>query len=175
MLKGREIALTLSSSWIMNVVSINVCIINHISTNWTSVEPLGLSDMETCLDNCLFQNKRQLHDLQFSYVGGMQAVAVVRVLCSSALREPRDDCFWFEWASICSISHGKAREMRGKCKHEVVFCLRIVFIVFRRSCYFCQNNTQHKDASDLIIAPNKFIFFTQDCRNVETAVTRGSF
>lgn len=53
MLKGREIALTLRSSWIMNVVSINVCIINHISTNWTSVEPVGLSDMETGLDYCL--------------------------------------------------------------------------------------------------------------------------
>lgn len=36
----------------MNVVSINVCIINHISTNWTSVEPVGLSDMETGLDYC---------------------------------------------------------------------------------------------------------------------------
>ena len=37
----------------MNVVSINVCIINHISTNWTTVEPVGLSDTETCLDYCL--------------------------------------------------------------------------------------------------------------------------
>ena len=37
----------------MNVVSINVCIINHISTNWTSVEPVGLSDMETGLECCL--------------------------------------------------------------------------------------------------------------------------
>lgn len=53
MLKGREIALTLRSSWIMNAVSINVCIINHISTNWTSVEPAVLSDMETGLDYCL--------------------------------------------------------------------------------------------------------------------------
>lgn len=37
----------------MNAVSINVCIINHISTNWTSVEPVVLSDMETVLDYCL--------------------------------------------------------------------------------------------------------------------------
>lgn len=49
MLKEREIALTLSSPSIMNAVSINVCIINHISTNWTNVEPVGLSDMETGL------------------------------------------------------------------------------------------------------------------------------
>lgn len=37
----------------MNAVSINVCIINHISTNWTSVEPVVLSDMETGLGYCL--------------------------------------------------------------------------------------------------------------------------
>lgn len=37
----------------MNAVSINVCIINHMSTNWPSVEPGGLSDMETSLDYCL--------------------------------------------------------------------------------------------------------------------------
>lgn len=37
----------------MNVVSISVCIINHISANWTSVEPVDLSDMETGLDSCL--------------------------------------------------------------------------------------------------------------------------
>lgn len=37
----------------MNAVSINVCIINHISTNWTCVEPVVLSDMETGLGYCL--------------------------------------------------------------------------------------------------------------------------
>lgn len=48
----------------MNVVSINVCIIDHISTNWTSVEPVGLSDMETgpCPLSPL-QNKRLPHCL----------------------------------------------------------------------------------------------------------------
>lgn len=37
----------------MNAVSINVCIINHISTNWTSVEPVVLSDMETGPGYCV--------------------------------------------------------------------------------------------------------------------------
>lgn len=53
MLKEKEIALTLRISWIMKAVSINVCIINHISTNRTSVEPVVLSDMETGLPCCL--------------------------------------------------------------------------------------------------------------------------
>lgn len=53
MLKGREIALTLRSSWIINAVAINVCIINHISTHWTGMEPTGLSGMETGPGYCL--------------------------------------------------------------------------------------------------------------------------
>lgn len=83
MLKGREIALTLRSSWIMNVVSINVCIINHISTNWTSVEPVGLSDMETGLDYCLcFRIKDHKSRMICSFLGGgdtqvEQAIALV--------------------------------------------------------------------------------------------------
>lgn len=44
----------------MNAASINVCIINHISTNRSSVEPVGLSDMETRLDYCLLEEKRQV-------------------------------------------------------------------------------------------------------------------
>lgn len=67
----------------MNVVSINVCIINHISTNWTSVEPVGLSDMETGLDYRLcFRIKDSKSRMICSFLCGVdtqveQAIALV--------------------------------------------------------------------------------------------------
>lgn len=178
MLKGREIALTLRSSWIMNVVSINVCIINHISTNWTGVEPVGLSDMETGLEHRLCFQSRRVCGLQFPSVrwGGSQVERAVAFSPFPRFMRAGSWLFRSEWANICSISHGKAKknEEEMPAGSAVVFTSLFHCVSREAVIWFAQTiRLTHvvKGTGDLIIAFNSarlFVFSStrsQDCRN----------
>lgn len=81
----------------MNVVSINVCIINHISTNRTSVEPVGLSDMEPGLGYCLcFRIKDSRMMCSFLCGGDTQVEQAIALVLwpFSSLYESRGQLFW---------------------------------------------------------------------------------
>ena len=165
MLKGGEIGLTLRSSWIMNAVSINVCIINHISTNRTSVEPVVLSDMETGLDYCLDS-------------GIKDSSMICRFLhgCDSQVERPTaagpklfffspnwtvGDCFGLNGQIFVQFHTGREEKWRGNGSRKCCCILRICFIVFQKDVVLCAEtilNTWHMWSGTLVTF--FFLFFS---------------
>jgi len=184
MLKGREIALTLRSSWIMNVVSINVCIINHISTNWTSVEPVVLSDMETAQDYCLcFIMKDSSMICRFRRECDAQVERATATAPLLFLHITGTDCLGLNGQIFAQFRTGKQEKWGGNASRKCCCVLRICFIVFQKICYLApSNNNEHqtvvRDTGDLMtVFSSQSLFFSSthsDCRNLQTAEEQGN-
>lgn len=173
---GREIALTLSSSWIMNAVSINVCIIHQRSTNRTSVEPVVLSDAETGLHHCLRFAVKRCADC---HVGGRHRwrKQQPRHLGLFPLTE---QClivlvwmgkYLFNFTQERQEKWGGNRSRKWRCDS----C--ICFFVFSQTCYLVPpHNAAHltlavRDMADLMAAfSSSSLFFFK----VETAPRQGN-